>query len=257
MWIDSHVHLVSDELFDNFEALVENMKLNQVAKALIICGNLQEIHRALDKVESNNMFDLAVGLHPGSVANINQKEFEQMMEFLSHPKVVAVGEIGLDYYWDDSTKTLQKQRFIEQIKLANEKQLPIIVHLRSSVDDLKTILSSHPVDKKGVIHCFSETVEDAKQFLDLGYYLGYGGIATFKNGQNVRDAFLNTPLNRVLTETDAPYLAPVPKRGKQNQPAYVSYTGEYLASLCEKEAKEFQQIVKENYYRLFNNSTKI
>lgn len=257
MWFDSHVHLVSDELFEDFDNLVENMKQKEVVKALIICGNLLEIERALDKIEGNSMFDIAIGVHPGSVQDISAEEYNKMMDYLSHPQVVAVGEIGLDYYWDDSTSSLQKQRLVEQIELANQHQLPIIVHLRSSVADLKDILIKNPVDRKGVIHCFSESIEDAKDFIDMGYYLGYGGITTFKNGQNVRDALLNTPITRILTETDAPYLAPVPKRGKQNQPAFVAYTGDYIANMLEIDTKSFQEQIKENYYRLFNNSTSI
>lgn len=257
MWIDSHVHLVSDELYDDFDELVDNMKENKVQKALIICGSLLEIERALNKVENDRMFDLAVGLHPGSVSDVNEEEFKEMMTYLTHPKVVAVGEIGLDYYWDESNKPLQIDRFKTQISLANKHDLPIIVHLRSSKEDLKEILMKNPVDNKGVIHCFSETIADAKQFIDMGYYLGYGGIATFKNGQNVRDALAVTPLNRILTETDAPYLAPVPKRGKRNEPSFVSYTGSELARLKEMNQNDFQVIVKENYYRLFRRSSKI
>lgn len=254
MWIDSHAHLMSDELFEDFDRNLETMKENKVKKALIICGNLLEIERALAKVENNPMFDLAVGLHPSSVADVEQKEFEEMMTYLNHPQVVAVGEIGLDYYWTDEHKDLQKQRFIEQINLANQNNLPIIVHLRSSKEDIKDILISNPSNKKGVIHCYTETKEYMDIFLNMGYYIGFGGILTFKNGENVRELLLNCPKDRILSETDAPYLAPVPKRGKTNQSSYVFYTCNEMAKLLGMKNDDLSSLISENYQRLFERT---
>lgn len=254
MWIDSHAHLMSDGLYEDFDQLVENAKENNVEKILIICGNIKEIKRAMDKVENNPMFDLAVGVHPGDVQNIDTEEYEEMMTYLDHPQVVAVGEIGLDYYWSTDHKELQIKRFNEQIDLANQHDLPIIVHLRSSKEDVINTIRNNPVKKFGVIHCFTEEVQDMNNFLGLGFYIGFGGILTFKNGQNVRDALQACPLSRVLSETDSPYLAPVPKRGKRNEPAYVMHSIHSMVELLDLNELEVSKQLKSNYKRLFERS---
>ncbi|CAM3701559.1 TatD family hydrolase [Erysipelothrix urinaevulpis] len=254
MWIDSHAHLVSDGLYEDFDELVDNAQRNNIEKILIICGNLMEIKRALKKTEGNTMFDLAIGVHPGSVSDISNHEFKEMMTYLNHPQVVAVGEIGLDYYWTEESKPLQLQRFKEQIELANTHDLPIIVHVRSSIEDTLKMLQANPVDKKGVIHCYSETDEILKTLVNKGYYIGFGGIVTFKNGGNVREALDVCPHDRMLSETDSPYLAPVPKRGKRNEPSFVMHTAQYMASYLNLKEDELSTIFKSNYYRLFKRS---
>lgn len=256
-WIDSHCHMVSEGMLEFFEELKERCLENNVRKVLIICGSLDQVEQAIKLTENDPMFDLAVGIHPTTVHERSQEEFAAMMQYLDHPKVVAVGEIGLDYYWDETYKELQLQLFKQQIEIANEKQMPIIVHVRSSVEDTITTLSANPVDKKGVIHCFSEGSQEAKTLLDMGYFLGFGGILTFKNGDNVREALEVTPLNRVLIETDSPYLAPVPKRGKKNEPAFVMYVGEKMIELKKLRKLEIQEQVNKNYYQLFTKSTNI
>lgn len=256
-WIDSHCHMVSEGMLEFFEELKERSLENNVRKVLIICGSLKQIEIAIELTQDDNMFDLAVGVHPTTVEDRSEEEFLSMMKYLDHPKVVALGEIGLDYYWDETYKSLQMEYFIKQIQFANEKSLPIIVHLRSSAEDTMTTLKKYPVDNKGVIHCFSEGVSEAMTFLDMGYHLGFGGILTFKNGENVREVLDITPLNRVLTETDSPYLAPVPKRGKKNEPSFVMYVGEKILELKKSRKALIQKQVNENYYNLFNKSTKI
>ena len=256
-WIDSHAHMVSEGMLEFFDELkLRSIEMN-VKKVLIICGSLDQVENAIRLTEHDAMFDLAVGVHPTTVEERSNDEFEAMMAYLDHPKVVAVGEIGLDYYWDETFKELQKEMFIKQIKIANTKQLPIIVHLRSSHDDILATLKRHPVDTKGVIHCFSEGAEEAKQYLDLGYTLGFGGILTFKNGDNVREVLEVTPLDKILTETDSPYLAPVPKRGKKNEPSFVAYVGEMIAKEKKTSDVSIQTQIADNYYKLFNKSKQI
>lgn len=254
MWIDSHAHIMSDRLYEDFDQIVEKAKENKVEKILIICGSMLEIHRALEKTENNPMFDLAIGVHPSDVDEISEKEFLEMMTYIEHPQVVAVGEIGLDYYWSIDYKKLQIKRFKEQIKIANDHDLPIIVHLRASKEDILQILTENTVKKGGVIHCFTEEVEDMRNFLELGFHIGFGGIITFKNGQNVRDALLECPMDRILSETDAPYLAPVPKRGKKNEPAYVMYSAQEIANLLKVEEKDLAKQLSNNYKNLFERS---
>lgn len=253
-WIDSHAHIVSDGLIEDFDEIVENAINNNVKKICIICGSLKQVKEALNRVEGNPMFDLAIGIHPTTVHERDEEEFEAMMTYLDHPQVVAVGEIGLDYYWDVSHKELQIEMFKKQIEIANKHKLPVIIHMRNSWEDIYTILESNKVNEVGVIHCFSEGPEEARKFLDLGYYLGFGGILTFKNGDNVREVLEMTPIDRILSETDSPYLAPVPKRGKRNEPSFVMYVGEKIGELNKTVPEDVMKQIIENYKSLFKKS---
>lgn len=259
-WIDSHAHLASERLFENFETIISNALEMEVSKINIICGNLSEFYTVLPLIEGNNMFDISLGVHPMEVNEVDETEFKLMDAFYNHPQVVCVGEIGLDYYWDETHKSLQKQRLIEQIDRANTYGLPVAIHLRdkensvSAVEDLIMILKENPAHNRGIVHCYSDTVENAVKLLDMGYYLGFGGIVTFKNGTNVRDVLDITPIDRIIIETDSPYLAPVPMRGKTNQPAYVSYVGKHMN---DKFGKNMRSVLMDNYYRLFNKSKKV
>lgn len=246
-WIDSHAHLVSEPLLEKFETLKKNAVEHGVEKVCIICGNLKEIETALERIESDPFFDIAIGVHPGSVQDIDEEEFEKMMQYLDSPRVKFVGEIGLDYYWDTTYADLQMTYFKRQIALANKKQLPITVHMRNATEAVYEALRSNPVDKKGIIHCFTESVAYAEKFSKLGYTLGVGGVVTFKNGQNVRDILNAVPLSQIITETDSPYLTPVPYRGKENQPAYVSYVGKCIAAELEMDEEKLQKILWDNY----------
>lgn len=256
-WIDSHAHLASDELFPQFEELVANARAMEVGKINIICGDMKELLRILPLIEGNTMFDISLGVHPMEVQEVGHDEHEEMIAYYTHPQVVCVGEIGLDYYWDETYIDLQRRMLVSQIELANRYQLPVAIHLRdkkdstAAVDDLIQLLHDNPVDKKGVIHCYSDTVDNAQIFLNMGYYLGFGGIVTFKNGENVRDVLEITPNNRILTETDSPYIAPVPMRGKRNQPGFVSYVGKYLNNHF---GRNTQEILMNNYFELYQKS---
>ena len=175
-----------------------------------------------------------------------------MMSYLDEPQVKFVGEIGLDYYWDTSYTELQKEMFTKQIQYANAHNLPIAIHMRDSSDDVYEILKKHPVNRKGIAHCFTEDVESAKRFVDMGYYIGVGGIVTFKNGENIRNLVTELPQDRLLSETDSPFLAPQPYRGKKNQPAYVSYVGKEIAKLKGLTESEVQAIIYDNYHRIID-----
>ena len=259
-WIDSHAHLASDELFEKFEEVVANARAMEVGKINIICGELREFDRVLPLIEGNTMFDISLGVHPMGVQEVDEKSLEIMRTHYSHPQVVCVGEIGLDYYWDETYIDLQHEILKRHIKIANEFELPVAIHLRDkagsrrAVDDLIQILTDYPVQKKGVIHCYSDTVENAKTFLGMGYYLGFGGVLTFKNGDNVKAVLEITPEDKMITETDSPYLAPVPMRGKRNQPGFVSYVGKYINNHF---GKDTQEKLMDNYYALFNKSKRV
>ncbi len=256
-WIDSHAHIASDPLFESFDDIVVRAQEMGITKINIICGTLAEIERALSKVEGNPLFDLSVGAHPMELNALQESELKAMEAYYTHPQVVCVGEIGIDYYWDDSYKAHQEAMLIRQIELANKYELPVAIHVRNekdgsgAIDDVIRIFKEHPVNHHGVIHCYTDSVENAKTLLDMGFYLGFGGVVTFKNGQNVRDALDVTPIDRVLTETDSPYLAPVPMRGKQNEPGFVSYVGKHMNNHFGKDMREQLQ---ENYKRLYTKT---
>lgn len=256
-WIDSHAHIASDPLFESFDEIVVRAQEMGITKINIICGTLAEIERALSKVEGNPLFDLSVGAHPMELNSLQESELKAMEAYYTHPQVVCVGEIGIDYYWDDSYKAHQETMLIRQIELANRYELPVAIHVRNekdgsdAIDDVIRIFKEHPVNHHGVIHCYTDSVENAKTLLDMGFYLGFGGVVTFKNGQNVRDALDVTPTNRILTETDSPYLAPVPMRGKQNEPGFVSYVGKHMNNHFGKDMREQLQ---ENYKRLYTKT---
>lgn len=245
-WIDSHAHLVSDGVYEHCETYLKQCQEHNVNQILVICANEKELKRALALP-----FDIAIGIHPSDINSGSENELKRMLDYYPHPQIVAIGEIGLDYYWDDSQKERQKELFREQLTIANQLDLPIVVHVRSSMADILAILKDTEVKRHGVIHCFSGTASEAIELTDMGYYLGFGGILTFKNAESVREAFTITPKDRVLSETDTPYLSPVPMRGKPNQPAHVRYVGEKMAELWGLDALITQQILQENYDILF------
>ncbi len=255
-WIDSHAHIAYGELFESWDEIIENARALNVQLINIICGSLDEMKHALSKIEGNSKFHISLGVHPTELDNY--KDIKAFESYLTHPQVVCVGEIGIDMYWDQTQLEKQIEILIAQINLANKYHLPIAVHVRNEIDGSTAIdtvievLKKNPVDEKGVIHCYSDTVENAKILLEMGYYLGFGGITTFKNGDNVREVLDIIPLNRILTETDSPYLAPMPKRGKRNEPAYVSYTGVYIANHLGMSEESLQEQVMKNYEAMYN-----
>lgn len=249
-WIDTHCHIFDQD--NDIESIKQIALEHNVQKVCAILGTLDEVERAFLFAKDDPFFDFAIGVHPGSVRDVTMAEFEKMMSYLDELQVKFVGEIGLDYYWDTSYTELQKEMFTKQIQYANAHNLPIAIHMRDSSDDVYEILKKHPVNRKGIAHCFTEDVESAKRFVDMGYYIGVGGIVTFKNGENIRNLVTELPQDRLLSETDSPYLAPQPYRGKKNQPAYVSYVGKEIAKLKGLTESEVQAIIYDNYHRIID-----
>ena len=249
-WIDTHCHIFDQD--NDIESIKQIALEHNVQKVCAILGTLDEVERAFLFAKDDPFFDFAIGVHPGSVREVTMAEFEKMMSYLDEPQVKFVGEIGLDYYWDTSYTELQKEMFTKQIQYANAHNLPIAIHMRDSSDDVYEILKKHPVNRKGIAHCFTEDVESAKRFVDMGYYIGVGGIVTFKNGENIRNLVTELPQDRLLSETDSPFLAPQPYRGKKNQPAYVSYVGKEIAKLKGLTESEVQAIIYDNYHRIID-----
>lgn len=255
--IDSHCHLDALDyttLHKNIDDVVEKAKARDVRHLLTIGVTLSRFEKQRDALAHRNDVSLACGVHPLDLDD-EPFDYERLIRLATHEKVVAVGEIGLDYYYSADNKTLQQEVFARQIEAANQLNKPVIIHTRAAREDTIRILHEHNAEKcGGVLHCFTETLEMAKQGLELGFYISFSGIITFKNAQEIRDVACYVPLDRILVETDSPYLAPVPYRGKQNQPAYVRETCEYVANLKGLSTEAFARITTQNFERLFKIS---
>ena len=230
MIIDSHAHL-DDEKFDiDKKDLLNELKKEDYIVINVGC-DLQSNINSIKLANENDFIYAAVGMHPHD-SRLYDEEFEKiLLKQLEEKKVVALGEIGLDYYYDNSKRDIQQEVFIRQLRIAKERNIPFIVHSREASEDTYNILKENYGGNKGVLHSFSGSREMAKKYLDLGLYISFSGTVTFKNASNVKACAKYVPLDKMLIETDSPYLAPVPKRGGRNCPLYVKYIAEQIAVL--------------------------
>ena len=255
MLIDSHCH-INDPLFNKDpKKYVDEANLAGVNIMLVVGYDVPSSKEAVKIAHQFENVYASVGIIPSEIANYKEGDLKEIEKLLSDDKVIAVGEIGLDYYWikDENLKAKQKELFIDQIALANKYNLPIDIHCREAYEDLLTILKTHKVNKKGIIHCYSSSLEMSRLFIAEGYILGIGGVVTFKNALKLKEVAKHVPSNAYVLETDAPYLTPVPFRGKQNETSYVSYVGKYLAQLKEIDEVLLQQQIYNNYIRMKEN----
>lgn len=248
MIIDTHMHIF-DERYENTEEIINNALENNVKKMIVVGFDKESSLKALELSKKYDFIYLSVGLHPSEVKKEEDKELSWLTDILKSEKVVSVGEIGLDYYWDKSFKDEQKYYFEKQIEIAKEYDLPIIVHCRDAVQDCYNILKDSNV--KGVMHCYSGSLEMAREFTKKGYYLGIGGVVTFKNAVEIKKVVEGIDLSYLLSETDSPYLTPVPYRGKLNQPAYTKYVVEEIAKIKNLPVLEVEEILEKNTKKLF------
>ncbi len=252
MLFDTHAHIDMDNFKDNFGEILENAK-NDGVKNILIPGvepeGFERITMLAEKYE--NVFG-AVGVHPSDAKKFDDVAESKMREFLTHPKIIAVGEIGLDYYWDKSYNELQKEVFERQIHIAKEFKNPVLVHDREAHHDTLEILKKTNARETGaVMHCFSGSPEFALECVREGFYIALGGVVTFKNALKPKEVAKTVPLERLLLETDAPYLAPVPFRGKENQPAYTKLVAQEIASLRGISFEEVAETTTANAKRFF------
>jgi TatD DNase family protein len=250
--IDSHAHII-DGAYESTEEIVNSALNEGVEKIMIICCEFDQVDKAVDLKRSSNMFDVAVGIYPGDVKDVDENRIIELEEFLKSKEIDCLGEIGLDYYWQKDNKEEQISYFIKQINLANKYDLPIVVHSRDAAFDTLETLKNHPVNKKGIIHCYSQSVEMAKEYIKLGFYLGIGGVVTFKNAKVLKEVVKEIDLKYLLMETDCPYLTPTPFRGKLNEPKFVKYVYEYVAELKKISVEEVILSCQKNYNNLMNN----
>jgi len=249
MIIDTHMHIFDDRYQGIIDEVVAKAKANNIGLMIAVGYDYKSSLKAIELAHKYDCIFASVGLHPSEVAKEKDKSLKWLESLLRENKVIAIGEIGLDYYWDQSFKELQKELFIKQILLAKANHLPIIVHNREATQDCFMILKQNLVP--GVMHCYSSSVEMAREFTKLGYYLGIGGVVTFKNSKEIKKVVKEIDIQYLLSETDSPYLAPMPYRGKMNQPAYTKYVVEEIANIKETDFASIEQSLARNAQRLF------
>lgn len=250
--VDTHSHINTLEKITPQEA-IDNAKANGVEKIIVPAAAVQDIDEVLKFVNKyENTFGL-LGVHPSEVKDWDDSLLGKIREYSKNEKIVGIGEIGLDYYWDKSFNDLQKEVFIKQVKLANELDFPISIHDRDAHKDTFDILKTYNKSSKIVMHCFSGSVEFMRECVKEGWYIGLGGVVTFKNAIKMKEVAKEVPLDRLLLETDAPYLTPVPFRGTTNQPAYVKYVAEEIAKLRNTSFEEIDTITTQNAEKVFFN----
>lgn len=251
MLVDSHCHLNFPDLQSHLPEALAAMQANAVTHALVIGVSLPEFPQVLALAEHYPHLFATVGVHPDN-PDAEEPSEARLIELAQHPKVVGIGETGLDYHWCQGDLAWQHQRFRTHIRAARALQLPLVVHTRESIADTLRLLREEGAEVcGGVMHCFTEDWDSAQQALDLGFYISISGIVTFKNAAQIKQVASRVPLDRLLVETDSPYLAPVPFRGKQNQPAYVRYVAEQVAQLRSISLDTLAEATSANFFRLF------
>lgn len=256
MLTDSHCHLDRlqfDKLGGNLDDALTRAADAGVSRLLCVCISAENRAAVLDIAEAHPHVFASVGVHPSDV-NDALIDRGQLAQWSDHPKVVALGETGLDYHYGEATKAIQLESFAEHLIAGAELDLPVIVHTRAAREDTLQLLRAHGGSAAGVLHCFTESWEMASAALDLGYCISISGIVTFRNAEELRDVVRRVPLERLLVETDSPYLAPVPYRGKTNQPAYVREVAEYVAQLKGVSIEQLAEITTNNFLRLFRRA---
>jgi TatD DNase family protein len=252
LFVDSHCHLDFPELSADLPAVLEAMREHDVSHALCISVEMPAWPAVVALAHAHGNLYATVGLHP-DYTETEEPSVADLVAKAAAPKVVAIGETGLDYYRLEGDLTWQRERFRRHIRAARETGKPLVIHTRSAaVDTLAIMREERAGDVGGVMHCFTETWDVAQGALDLGFHISFSGIVTFKNAVELKDVARRVPLERMLIETDSPYLAPVPYRGKRNQPAYVRYVGEEIARLRGLSAAEVGEATSSNFFRLFD-----
>ncbi len=249
MLIDTHAHLVS---LEDYRGAIKKAQDNGVSNIISMSTDLPSCHQTVEIASEYPGVSAACGIHPHSASGYSLEVLEQIEEITGDENVVAVGETGLDYHYMNSPREIQIESLEAHIDMANRLDLPFVIHVREADDDLFSILRAATLrDKPGVIHCFSGNYETAKKYLDFGFFISFSGITTFKRSEEIRHAAAQIPFDRILSETDSPYLAPVPLRGKKNEPANVRYIAELISDIRKVEMPVLEEQLKINTLDLF------
>lgn len=253
MIFESHAHYDANAFDVDRHELLRSMPENGIERIINICAEVKDWEKTISLIEMYAYVYGAIGVHPDDVGSLNEDAIEKMRQLCHHEKMVAVGEIGLDYYWDKEQHASQIYWFERQMEVAREEKLPIIVHSREAAKDtLDTMKRMNAGEIGGVVHCFSYGTEMAREYLNMGFSLGIGGVVTFKNAKKLKEVVAYAPLESLLLETDCPYLAPVPYRGKRNCSLYLPYVAEMIGEIKGIPAEEVIEVTKENGYRVFS-----
>ncbi len=250
MLFDTHAHYDDEWFGDEAYELLSSMPENNVGYIINACTKTEDIPHLIKMCEKYPFMYTTIGIYPHSTVGVGERDMEILKEYSSHPKVVAIGEIGLDYYYDTAPRDVQQYWLGRQIDIANEAGLPVVIHDREAHGDVLRILREHNV-LSGEFHCYSGSVEMSREVLDLGMYIAFGGSLTFKNAVKTVEAAKVIPDDRILIETDAPYLAPVPMRGKRNSSLYIHYVAEKLAHIRNTTVQHIEDITCQNARNLF------
>lgn len=252
MIFESHAHFDDEQFSPDREAVLKKVRRAGVERIINVAASMDSSRISLELAKSHEIIYSSIGVHPNDVQHMKEQDLEILLAMSAYKKVVAIGEIGLDYYYDNVPKEIQKLWFREQIKLAVDLDLPMIVHSRDASKETFDLLYENEGHKVGgVIHCFSGSVETAKRYVELGYYLGIGGVVTFKKAQKLKDVVKEIPLKNLLVETDSPYLAPTPYRGKRNDSSYLPMIIDEIAEIKGITPKEVEYATWDNGMKLF------
>lgn len=253
MIFESHAHY-EDKQFDlDREVLLESLKENNISYVVNVSSSIQTIKQTLELVEQYSFIYGAVGVHPEETAELTEESFSWLKAMTQKEKVVAVGEIGLDYYWDEPDRAIQKRWFERQMELARQVKLPMIIHSRDAAKDTLDMMKALKAEEiGGVVHCFSYGIEMAREYLDMGFYLGIGGVVTFQNAKKLKEVVEYIPLESILLETDCPYLSPVPNRGKRNSSLNLVYVAKEIARIKGVSYEEVVEVTRKNAKKMYS-----
>lgn len=254
MIFETHAHYEDEKFDSDREELLVSMQAHGIGKIVNAGSSLETVKKSLDLAEKYDFIYAAVGVHPSEIACLDEEGLAWLKEQAKHPKTVAIGEIGLDYYWDKEKDVQEKQRewFRRQLILAKEMELPVIIHSRDAAEDTLTIMKeAYAMQIPGVIHCFSYSVQMAEEYVRMGYYIGVGGVVTFKNARKLKEVAAKIPLEYLLLETDCPYMAPEPFRGKRNSSLYLPYVAKKIAEIKGITEQEVIDVTERNARKMY------
>ncbi|KOP70361.1 TatD family hydrolase [Cytobacillus solani] len=252
MLFDTHVHLNADQYKEDLEEVINRALKEGISRMVVVGFDRPTIEKAMELVEKYDFIYASIGWHPVDAIDMKDEDLLWIEELASHPKVVAIGEMGLDYHWDKSPKDVQKEVFRRQIQLAKKVKLPIVIHNRDATADIVEILKEEEArEVGGIMHCFSGSPETAKECVEMNFYISLGGPVTFKNAKKPKEVAEAIPLEKLLIETDCPYLAPHPYRGKRNEPSYVKLVAEQIAEIKGISFEEVAEATTANAKKIF------